>query len=266
MDRAAATISTPALHHGGSGPRLLLLHSGFCTWVEWRNVIATLAREREVLAPTLAGSEAGSRLQLVGRSLLGAITDDLERILDDAGWREPVAVAGSSFGGVVGMELMARGRASSVVALAPPWVAPGRGVAFYMAGFWPILTFRAAEPLYRWTSRSGRFIGLFFHGSLRAPVIEPTDVIALWRSMGRFPLLRVGREAGLAGPGMPDFALLDGRTTLVWGGRDMWVPPWMRSRWQRVLPTAKVVELPDFPHQPHLRDPERIAHLILELV
>jgi pimeloyl-ACP methyl ester carboxylesterase len=40
----------------------------------------------------------------------------------------------------------------------------------------------------------------------------------------------------------------------------------MRSRWQRALPAAKVVDLPGLPHQPHLRDPERIAHLILELI
>jgi pimeloyl-ACP methyl ester carboxylesterase len=127
----------------------------------------------------------------------------------------------------------------------------------------PVLP-RNREGFYRWTSRSGRFTGLFFGGSLTPPALDPADAIALWRSMGRFPLLRIARDARLLGPGMPDLTPLDGRITLLWGGRDIWVPRWMRERWQRALPAASVVDLPGFPHQPHLRDPERVARLILD--
>jgi alpha-beta hydrolase superfamily lysophospholipase len=83
--------------------------------------IAGVWREHGSNAPTLAGSEGGSHLQLSGRTMLSAIADDLEQILDDTGWREPVAVAGSSFGGVIAaldaLALAARPPAAKVVDL-----------------------------------------------------------------------------------------------------------------------------------------------------
>ena len=117
------------LLHTGEGPPVLLLHSGFCTWVEWRRTAALLDDRREVLAPTLAGSLGGAALDVRGRTMLGALADDAERVLDEAGWDEPVPVVGSSFGGVVAIELANRRRASRVLALAPPWVAPGVALA-----------------------------------------------------------------------------------------------------------------------------------------
>jgi len=41
------------------------------------------------------------------------------------------------------------------------------------------------------TSRSGRFTGLFFGGTLTPPALDPADAIAPWRSIGRFPLSHV---------------------------------------------------------------------------
>jgi len=35
------------------------------------------------------------------------------------------------------------------------------------------------------TSRSGRFTGLFFGGTLTPPALDPADAIAPWRSIGR---------------------------------------------------------------------------------
>jgi len=45
--------------HAGDGRPVVLLHSGGCTWREWRSVLTLLADEHEVLAPTLPGSYGG---------------------------------------------------------------------------------------------------------------------------------------------------------------------------------------------------------------
>jgi hypothetical protein len=116
---------------------------------------------------------------------------------------------------------------------------------------------------------AGRFTGLFFGGSLTPLALDPADAIALWRSMGRFPLLRIARDARLLGPGMPDLTRLDGRITLLWGGRDIWVPRWMRDRWQRALPAGpvKAVARPCAPRSTpsstprRSRAPEHLARL-----
>jgi pimeloyl-ACP methyl ester carboxylesterase len=255
---------TANVFRGGTGSRLLLLHSGFHTWVEWRRVLGPLTTKRDVIAPTLPGSDGGPRLER-GRQMLESLADHAERLLDDAGWSEPLAIAGSSYGGVVALELAARGRASHVIAFAPPWAAPPIGLAWYAALFPPpMAALRVTERLHRWTARP-RLFGLIFHGSLRPAAIDSEDAAAIWRSIGRFPLLQVIRETGLRGPGMPDFEAIRSPVTLVWGTRDALAPAWMRDRWLAALHDADLISLPGFPHQPHLRDPGRIAELIIDL-
>jgi pimeloyl-ACP methyl ester carboxylesterase len=187
--------------HTGEGPRVLLLHSGFCTWVEWRRTAALLEDRREVLAPTLAGSRGGAPLDVRGRTMLQALADDAERILDEAGWDGPVPVVGSSFGGIVALELANRGRDTNVLALAPPWVGPGIALAYYLGLFSPVLGFRAIEWMYPYTSRSRRFTSLFFHQSLTPMELDPEDARELWISAGRFPPHRGRSSQWRARPG-----------------------------------------------------------------
>jgi pimeloyl-ACP methyl ester carboxylesterase len=251
-------------YRGGAGPPQVLLHSGFCTWVEWRSTIEFLRDSRSVIAPTLPGSNGGPQLDLSGgRTMLAALADHVEVALDEAGWNEPVPIAGSSFGGVVALELAARGRASQVVALAPPWVA-GAGLAFY-AGLFPA-PLAAARITERFHARlaTSRAMALMMHGSRRPAAIEPDDVAEIWQSWGHFPFFRVGVANRLRGPGIPVFEQIRVPVTLVWGGADRLVPGWMRRRWEAALPDARIENLPGFPHVPHWRDPERIAGLLTQ--
>ena len=252
-------------HLSGAGPRVLLLHSGMCTWVEWRRLIELLEPDYEVLAPTLPGSAGGPKLGLDSRSMLQRHADHVEELLDELGWDEPVVIVGSSFGGVCALELASRGRASKVVALAPPLLTPP-GVRFYSMLFSPLLTLRFSRRLWPWSTRIGAINGLFFHTSTRAPDLDARDVSAILESMSRFPFVELARRTPnwfSTGPGMPKVDVRVAQlTTLVWGTADYYVPSWMRPRWQALLPAAKVVELPGFPHQPHLRDRRRIADLI----
>jgi pimeloyl-ACP methyl ester carboxylesterase len=113
-----------ALHLGGSGPPLVLLHGFIDTWRTWELVLPALGRRHEVLAPTLAGHAGGPPIA-AGELSGAALADGVERAMDEAGF-EAAHIAGNSLGGYLALELAARGRARSVVALAPAggW-APG---------------------------------------------------------------------------------------------------------------------------------------------
>jgi pimeloyl-ACP methyl ester carboxylesterase len=104
-------------HRGGAGPPLVLLHGFTGTWRTWELVLPALERHHDVLAPTLAGHAGGPPLA-DGEISAGAVIDAVERAMDEAGF-QTAHIAGNSLGGFVALALAARGRARSVVALAP---------------------------------------------------------------------------------------------------------------------------------------------------
>lgn len=126
---------SPALYRAGSGEPLLLLHGFTGAWHHWRPLLAELVARYEVIAPSLAGHDGGKALP-TGTSLdFAGSTDLLEEHLDELGL-DTVHVAGNSMGGALALELAKRGRARSVVALAPAggWL-PGDGEAQRLARF-----------------------------------------------------------------------------------------------------------------------------------
>jgi pimeloyl-ACP methyl ester carboxylesterase len=110
-------------HRGGSGSPLVCLHGFLDTWRTWELVLPALERRHDVLAPTLAGHAGGPPIE--GDIGEAALADAVERAMDEAGF-ETAHLAGNSIGGYLALQLAARGRAKSVVALAPAggW-APG---------------------------------------------------------------------------------------------------------------------------------------------
>jgi pimeloyl-ACP methyl ester carboxylesterase len=79
-------------------------------------VLPELERHHDVLAPTLPGHAGGPPIE--GEFHETLLADAVERAMDDAGF-ETAHIAGNSLGGFVALQLAARGRAESVVALAP---------------------------------------------------------------------------------------------------------------------------------------------------
>jgi pimeloyl-ACP methyl ester carboxylesterase len=112
---------TPS-HRGGSGPPLVCLHGLTDTWRTWELVLPELERHHDVLAPTLLGHAGGPPID--GEIDDAAMADAVECAMDEAGF-ETAHIVGNSLGGLLAVQLAARGRAESVVALAP---AGGRAV------------------------------------------------------------------------------------------------------------------------------------------
>ncbi len=79
-------------------------------------MLPALERQHDVLAPTLPGHAGGPAIEAeISEAVLA---DAVERAMDEAGF-ETAHVVGNSLGGYVALQLAARGRALSVVALAP---------------------------------------------------------------------------------------------------------------------------------------------------
>jgi pimeloyl-ACP methyl ester carboxylesterase len=256
---------TPS-HRGGAGSPMVCLHGFADTWRTWELVLPALERHHDVLAPTLAGHAGGPPLPAT--AVPATIADAVERQMDAAGIRT-AHVVGNSLGGHVALQLAARGRARTVVALAPAggWVR-GDGLAGDV-----LRRQRDLLAAAKATAPHARAILATEEGRRRAtelivadPGHMPGELIAhLMLGVAACP----GAEALLDAAAHADWTLDAGRigcpVRLVWGMKDRLLP-WpsaaerYRSEW---LPHADWVELEGVGHCPQLDLPVPTAQLIL---
>jgi pimeloyl-ACP methyl ester carboxylesterase len=163
-------------YRAGSGEPLVLLHGFTGSWPHWRPLLGELAARYEVVAPTLAGHDGGPPFPMSTPLTLAAGADSLEAHLDELGVGT-AHIAGNSMGGALALELAKRGRARSVVALAPAggWT-DGDGEAKRLAALFArqIRLTRLIEPrlravMHRPSVRRGAFREVMRHGELVAP-------------------------------------------------------------------------------------------------
>jgi pimeloyl-ACP methyl ester carboxylesterase len=136
----------------GRGEPLLLLHGIGSSRRDFAPLLPALSAGFEVVALDLPGF--GRSPHLGQRPTIAAITDAVESTLDAEGLG-PVHVLGNSLGARVALELARRGRARSVVAIAPSGlnVLPER--AYQAAGMAVArVAFRSVGPLIEPLSRS----------------------------------------------------------------------------------------------------------------
>ena len=100
---------------GAPRPRLLLLHGLASSSHAWDPLRPRL-RSYDVLAPTLPGHHGGPPMSAEPSPM--AYADWVEDLLDAQGW-DTAHIVGNSLGGWISLELAARGRAESVLGLAP---------------------------------------------------------------------------------------------------------------------------------------------------
>jgi pimeloyl-ACP methyl ester carboxylesterase len=256
---------TPS-HRGGAGTPMVCLHGFADTWRVWELVLPALERRHHVLAVTLAGHAGGPPIE--GEIGPEVLADAVERAMDDAGF-ETAHLVGNSLGGHVALQLAARGRARTVVALAPAggWA---RGDDSYKE----LLRFQARMlELARTAAPHAGAMLASVAGRRRATEdltthFEhiPTELLAhqaLGVASCRDGLAMI--EHGLRHDWSLDAARIDCPVRIVWGTADRLLP-WpsaaarYRSDW---LPHADWVELDGIGHCPQLDVPLETAQLIL---
>jgi pimeloyl-ACP methyl ester carboxylesterase len=253
---------TPA-HRGGEGPPLVLLHGFTGSWRIWELVLPALERRHEVLAPTLPGHAGGPPVTSVDER---TVPDAIERAMDAAGW-ETAHIVGNSLGGYVALQLAARGRARTVVALAP-------------AGGWAddsykemLRDYASMHELAKATAPHAEAAAATPQGRRRATEwvtthgedLPPRVVADLIRAAAGCTAALPMIEYGLQHPWELEAEKIDCPVRIVWGTADSLLPwPSAATRYRRDwLPHADWVELDGVGHCPQVDVPLETSQLIL---
>jgi pimeloyl-ACP methyl ester carboxylesterase len=244
---------------------MVCLHGFMDTWRTWELVLPALERRHDVLAPTLPGHAGGPPFDPAAG--LAGVVDAVERAMDAAGFATAHLV-GNSLGGWAALGLAARGRARTVVALAPAggW-APG-------SGFYREVTQRQAE-MHRAIRASGVTAEALVSTAAGRRNVTSATTVAFAHLPAELLAHQVRGVAACDVPAMIASGLREGydldaeRITcpvrIIWGTEDRLLPlPAAAVRYRRDwLPTADWVELDDVGHAPQLDVPLETAQLIL---
>jgi pimeloyl-ACP methyl ester carboxylesterase len=263
-------IPGPSIRHrGGSGEPLLLLHPFALSADAWRPVLPALERHHEVLVATFPGHMGGEPIPPGFHTSISASVDLAEAELDAAGL-DRVHLAGNSLGGWFAIELARRGRALSMVAIAPGggWECGSVEERRLLRTFMRMGTLvRLGGPFAPLLSRIGIARRLALRQVVSRPGnLTPEEATFLIRAPSRCAtfydvLRRLPNE-----PAPAPMSASSCRMRIVWGSEDELLP--MRGyseRWRRLLPGAEWVILEGAGHIPMYDDPDRIAELILDV-
>jgi pimeloyl-ACP methyl ester carboxylesterase len=263
--RRVTSLFTPS-HRGGSGPPLVCLHGFTDTWRTWELVLPALERHHDVLAPTLPGHAGGPPLDLATGD--GVVADAVERAMDEVGF-ERAHIVGNSLGGYVALQLAARGRAETVVALAPAggWA---RGDASYGD---TLAYFTEMQKLLRTLAPRAEEIVSTLDGRRRAASYTAVNFEHIPADLLAHQIRGVAACDGAAA--LIDHALRAGWSVdaeriacpvrVVWGTADRLLPwPSAAARYREDwVPQADWIELENVGHCPQLDVPLETAQLIL---
>ena len=252
-----------------SSDPIVLIHGFSASPVIWTPILSALRAEHPVLAVTLDG-HLGGRALAPGTVSVGAIADGVQRDMDAAGFRRAHLV-GNSLGGWLALELARRGRAISVVAIAPggSWEPGSSDDAHLQAHL--AANGKAARrwlALLRPAVRSSRlrravFAQMVNHGD-RIPVEIAEEMLV---ASARCPVHAELRQTMFAPGNGLEVDGIDTPVLLAWGADDGLTPK--ETYGQRIrtrLPSAEWRELPDAGHIPMFDAPGGLADLILASV
>ncbi len=226
-------------------------------------MLPALERERDVIALDLPGFGGSPTLPIGVAPTASALADAVADFLDSLGLDSPV-VGGNSLGGWVALELAKRGRTRAVVGVSPS------GFFTPLEGKWGITNLSASVWL---TKRWPRLIEWLIQTPRRRK-------LALGGVMGHPDRMTVedaremiGNVAASVGFAATKAALREDRfdrgervnvpVTLLWGTRDMILPPWQATRALRELPNARHLPLSGAGHVPMWDAPDTIVREML---
>jgi len=252
---------------------VVLLHGFTAAWRIWHPILADLAARYEVIAPTLPGHHGGPTYPADQPITFERSTDAIEALLDELGVSTAHFV-GNSMGGGIALELAKRGRARSVVALAPAggW-SRGDGEGPRIGTFFA-RQIKMLERTHAWSERIMRRPGtrrLAFREIMRhGELVSPADAAEISQAaMSCSISQRAIRElrADNAGLTIGDLDRITCPVLLATPQFDRVLPgPRHAPRYRREIPGVKAVTLADCGHAPMWDDTKLVTKLIVEHV
>jgi len=250
----------------GQGPDLVLLHGLGASSFSWRHNRAFLSRQFRVITPDLPGhgrSPAPLDADYRTESLLQSLLDFLD-------WHgiETLALGGNSLGGGLSL-LLAQAQPARVSALAllAPAAALTRVPCAFLPLRLPVLGYAAATLLGPWLLPW--FMRLVYCRPKRLIPEAMAGYAPPYRDRRRRLALRQVCRALEIRPLAEIAALLRGLTqptVLIWGERDLILPP-AQGRWMAAhLPQAEFHFLPEVGHAPQEEAPGLVNKIIIDFL
>ncbi len=264
---------TTAMYRAGSGEPVVLLHGFTAAWRIWHPVLADLVARYEVIAPTLPGHHGGPSYPTDRPITFEQSTDAVEGLLDELGVGTAHFV-GNSMGGGIALELAKRGRARSVVALAPAggW-SRGDGEGPRVGSFFA-KQIKMLERTHAWSERIMRRPGtrrLAFRDIMRhGELVSPADAAEISQAALHCSISRRAIQALLADEAELTIGDLDRiacPVLLATPQADRVLPgPRHAPRYRREIPGVEAITLADCGHVPMWDDTKLVTKLIVEQV
>jgi pimeloyl-ACP methyl ester carboxylesterase len=262
-----------ATYRAGSGEPVVLLHGFTAAWRIWHPILADLVARYEVIAPTLPGHHGGPSYPADQPITFEHSTDAVEGLLDELGVGTAHFV-GNSMGGGIALELAKRGRARSVVALAPAggW-SRGDGEGPRIGGFFA-KQIKMLERTHAWSERIMRRPGtrrLAFREIMRhGELVAPADAASISQAALDCSISRRAIQALLADNAeltIGDLDRISCPVLLATPQFDRVLPgPRHAPRYRREIPGVEVITLSDCGHVPVWDDANLVTKLIVEQV
>ncbi|MBA2348167.1 MAG: alpha/beta fold hydrolase [Solirubrobacterales bacterium] len=249
---------------------LVLIHGFTDSTRTWDTLRPLLEPHHDLLVPATLGHHGGAPLpEEPMASPLQAMVDDLEAQMDETGL-ERAHLVGNSLGGQIAIELAARGRALSLVALAPGggWE-EAKAVKKVMAYFertrklTPFAAARAHGLVSRPRLRKLVLRDVVAHGD-RVPPAVAEALLVNGQECAMFEPLR--KAVGGGQWHSDELAPITVPVRVVWGSGDRILPPrFATAHWRGALTDAEWIEVDGLGHILQLDDPHQVARLVLEV-
>lgn len=267
--RRAGPADPEPFYAGGTGEPLVLLHGFTDTWRAWTPVLPMLEQHHAVFAPSLPGHFGGEAFAPGVKMTVEGSLDMIERQLDSRGI-DKAHFAGSSLGGWASLELAARGRALSVVAVCPAggWdhgSREERAVHRYFRLNDRLL--RISGPMRPAVARNPRLRRLAFRDLVADPSrLSAADAMAMMTGAAGCAVTKDALELASTQGMFGDLATIACPVRILYGTRDRIVRwPSHYGRMKRILPDAEYVALDGLGHLPMWDDPDVVTRRILEV-
>jgi pimeloyl-ACP methyl ester carboxylesterase len=261
------------IYRAGSGEPVVLLHGFTAAWRIWHPILADLVARYEVIAPTLPGHHGGPSYPADQAITFERSTDAVEGLLDELSVGTAHFV-GNSMGGGIALELAKRGRARSVVALAPAggW-SRGDGEGPRIGRFFA-KQIKMLERTHAWSERIMRRPGtrrLAFREIMRhGELVSPADAASISQAALGCSISERAIQALLADDAeltIRDLDRISCPVLLATPQFDRVLPgPRHAPRYRREIPGVKAVTLPGCGHVPVWDDAKLVTRLIVEQV